>query len=231
MDIPIDVSTAVLKTERLILRAFAESDLADLYAYASVPGVGEMAGWPHHESIGASERILRSFIEEKEVFALYHKADRRVIGSLGLHKSWANEDDAYKGLKVKEIGYVLAKSYWGQGLIPEAVSAVIKYGFNTLGLEAFTCGHFSENSQSRRVIEKTGFQFVRQSEYYAKQLQRSFEDMKYILFKEARDTNPLANFDITEAHNCRVVLETKTVDGLQKSVEWLKNRVRLNGYD
>ncbi|MDR1328170.1 MAG: GNAT family N-acetyltransferase [Oscillospiraceae bacterium] len=181
MDIKTDVSGVNLETERLTLRPFAESDLSDFYAYASVPGVGEMAGWPHHESIATSERILRSFIDEKEVFAVYHKADRKVIGSLGLHRSWANEDEAYKALRVKEIGYVLAKEYWGQGLIPEAVSAVLEYGFDTLGAEAFTCGHFLENDQSRRVIEKCRFKFVKRSEYYSQQMRRSFEDMKYIL--------------------------------------------------
>ena len=188
MDIQTDVSNIVIETERLILKAFTEADLQDFYSYASIPGVGEMAGWRHHESIETSERILHSFIEEKEVFAVYHKSDRKVIGSLGLHKSWANEHEAYKELKVKEIGYVLSKDYWGQGLMPEAVNAVIDYGFETLGLEAFTCGHFSENSQSRRVIEKCGFRFTKQSEFYAKQLQRSFEDMKYILLREQRKT-------------------------------------------
>jgi len=49
-----DVSTVTLQTPRLILRGWRESDLADFYAYASVEGVGEAAGWPHHRSI--SER-------------------------------------------------------------------------------------------------------------------------------------------------------------------------------
>jgi len=181
MDIPIDVSGIRIETPRLILRAFEESDLPDFYAYASVPGVGEMAGWPHHASIETSREILRSFIDRKDVFALYHKADHKMVGSLGLHKSWADEDNAYKALKVKEIGYVLSKAYWGQGLMLEAVHAVIDYGFGTLGLEAFTCGHFAENNQSRRVIEKCGFQFVQHGEYYSEPLQRSFEDVKYIL--------------------------------------------------
>jgi RimJ/RimL family protein N-acetyltransferase/ubiquinone/menaquinone biosynthesis C-methylase UbiE len=194
MDIQIDISNIVIETERLILKAFTEADLQDFYAYASIPGVGEMAGWPHHESIETSERILHSFIEEKEVFAVHHKFDRKVIGSLGLHKSWANEDETYKDLKVKEIGYVLSKDYWGKGLMPEAVNAVIDYGFDILGLDAFTCGHFSENSQSRRVIEKCGFRFTKQSEFYTKQLQRSIEDMKYILLREQRKTNPLASY-------------------------------------
>lgn len=183
MDVLIDVSNVRIETERLILRAFEETDLADFFAYASVPGVGEMAGWPHHENIETSEQILRLFIEEKEVFAVYHKADRKVIGSLGLHNSWANEDHEYKQLKVKEIGYVLSKDYWGQGLIPEAVKAVIRYGFDTLGLEAFTCGHFTENSQSQRVIEKCGFRFVKQGKFYANQLGRNFGDMRYVIAK------------------------------------------------
>jgi ribosomal-protein-alanine N-acetyltransferase len=188
MDIDVDTTQIVIETGRLILRAFTESDLTDFYNYASVPGVGEMAGWPHHESIKTSEQILETFIEEKDVLAIYHKADKKVIGSLGIHRSWANNDDRYSDLKVKEIGYVLAKDYWGQGLMPEAVKSVIEYGFNTLGLEAFTCCHFVENDQSRRVIEKCGFTFVKYGEVYSNQLKRSFDDMRYILLRTSWNT-------------------------------------------
>ena len=183
MDIPIDVSTIHLETGRLMLRSFTEADLADFYAYASVPGVGEMAGWPHHDSLGTSRRILQLFIEGKDVLALYHKQDRKVIGSLGLHKSWANEEERFQNLRIKEIGYVLAKDYWGQGLMPEAVRALMDYGFQELGVQAFTCGHFLTNNQSRRVIEKCGFTWVRQGEYYSRQMQQTFSDLKYICFK------------------------------------------------
>ncbi|MFV0342597.1 MAG: GNAT family N-acetyltransferase [Anaerocolumna sp.] len=189
MDIQTGLPNVVLETDRLLLRAFTKDDLEDFFCYARVPGVGEMAGWPHHQSIETSEQIIHSFIEEKEVFAVYHKIDQKVIGSLGLHKSWAKEEEAYHNLRVKEIGYVLSKDYWGRGLIPEAVNAVLDYGFETLGLDAFTCCHFTENSQSRRVIEKCGFRFTKQSEFHARQLQRSFDDMKYILFKEQHKIN------------------------------------------
>lgn len=70
MNCTIDVSKIRLETERLVLRPFSGDDLDDLYEYASIPGVGEMAGWPHHESAETSKRILQSFIEKKEVFAL-----------------------------------------------------------------------------------------------------------------------------------------------------------------
>lgn len=194
MDICINTSLIVIETERLILRSFAESDLTDFFAYASVPGVGEMAGWPHHKTIDTSKQILQSFMEKNEVFALYHKVDGKIIGSLGLHKSWANEDEKYKHLKTKEVGYVLAKDYWGQGLVPEAVKFVMGYYFTNHGVEAFTCGHFKENNQSRRVIEKCGFEFVMESKYYSKQLDKNFDDMKYILIRS--EHSPI-NYNMT----------------------------------
>ena len=184
MDTKIDLSNIVLETDRLILRAFREDDLKDLYNYASVPGVGEMAGWPHHTSIEVSKEILNSFLKNKEVFALEHKTDKKVIGSLGIHNSWANEDEKFKDLKVKKIGYVLSKDYWGQGLMPEAVNKVLDYAFNMLGLDAISCEHFKDNLQSKRVIEKSGFKFVKEGKFTSNSLGKTFDEMEYILFKK-----------------------------------------------
>jgi len=106
MDIPFDVSNIIIETPRLTLRPFEAADLTDFFAYASVPGVGEMAGWPHHKTMEESRRILNRFLSEKKNFALFHKTDNKVIGSLGLHSSWTSRSDKYMNLKAKEIGYV-----------------------------------------------------------------------------------------------------------------------------
>jgi ribosomal-protein-alanine N-acetyltransferase len=164
MDIPFDVTKVTLETPRLLLRAFREEDAADFFAYASVPGVGEMAGWNHHESMEDTHRVLGMFLEEKNVFALVHKEDGRVIGSLGLHVSHT-AGTPFEPLRSKEIGYVLSKAYWGKGLMPEAVGEVIRYCFEELGAEVLTVGHFEGNDQSKRVIEKSGFTFWRS--YYS----------------------------------------------------------------
>ncbi|NMB95511.1 MAG: GNAT family N-acetyltransferase [Clostridiaceae bacterium] len=186
MDIPIDVTKVTIETDRLILRAWKETDINDFYEYASVDGVGEMAGWKHHDSIEVSREMLQSFISEKNVFAIVYKENNKVIGSLGLHESWANDESDYAHLKIKEIGYVLSKAYWGRGLMPEAVTAVIRFCFDKCKLDALTVSHFSSNNQSKRVIEKCGFTFVKQGEYYAKRLQLTLEDMKYILLNKDR---------------------------------------------
>ncbi len=114
-----------IETERLILRPFKQSDLNDFFEYASVEGVGELAGWQHHENKDISQRILDSFISEDKTFAICLKSNNKVIGSLGIEK-YGLEDKLteFNNLKGREIGYVLSKDYWGQGLMPEAVKAI-----------------------------------------------------------------------------------------------------------
>lgn len=184
MYVKISVKDLVLETERLILRPWRESDLADFYEYASVPGVGEMAGWPHHTSIEESKSILAHFLARENVFALVYKENNKVIGSLGFHPSWTDSLEAYKDLRISEIGYVLSKDYWGRGLMAEAVRKVIAYFFENDLVDAFTVGHYSFNNQSRRVIEKCGFQYVKTENYTSEQTGKTYESLKYILHRK-----------------------------------------------
>jgi len=184
MDTSVDISAIHIITRRLVLRPIAMDDLADVYAYASVPGVGEMAGWKHHESMEETEAILQSMIAQKEALAVVYKADQKMIGTLGLHPVGEEETEAYPQYRMREIGYVLSKAYWGQGLMPEAVRAVIRYCFDTLKLDGLSCCHFLENSQSRRVIEKCGFRYFTQGKFVAKRLNKTFDDIHYILLRE-----------------------------------------------
>ena len=158
MNAKFEINEFVIETERLILRPFRQSDLQDFYEYASVPGVGEMAGWNHHESIEKSQEILELFIKEDKTFAIVLKENNKVIGSIGVEQ-YGLEDKLteFNGYYGREIGYVLSKDYWGQGIMPEAVSAVIDYLFNNLQLDFLTCGYYDFNSQSKRVQEKCGF--------------------------------------------------------------------------
>jgi ribosomal-protein-alanine N-acetyltransferase len=137
MNADFKINGVKIETDRLILRPFKQSDLNDFYEYASVEGVGEMAGWMHHESPEKSQQILNLFINEDKTFAICLKQNDKVIGSLGVEEYGMEEAltefHAYKG---REIGYVLSRDYWGMGIMPEAVNAVINYLFNDLGLSS-----------------------------------------------------------------------------------------------
>ena len=181
MDVTVNISNKYIETERLVLRPWKETDLDNLYEYASVEGVGEMAGWRHHASKEVSRSILQSFMARNNVFAIVNKSNVKVIGSLGFHYSWANDETKYANLRSKEIGFVISKDYWGQGLTVEAVKAVIDYCFNEVELDILTCGHFAANYQSKRVIEKCGFSFVGTSSFYSQQMEQIFDDNRYML--------------------------------------------------
>ncbi len=163
MNAEIDISNTQLKTDRLLLRSFEEKDLDDLYTYASVDGVGQMAGWSPHKDKTESGKILDMFIQGKKTFALVYEG--HVIGSLGIEMYNEQKYPELSALRCREIGYVLSKAYWGQGFMPEAVKEVIRYLFEEIGLDAVMCGHFLFNTQSRRVIEKTGFHFYAENTF------------------------------------------------------------------
>ncbi len=148
----------IIKTNRLILRPFKLQDLDDFFEYASVEGVGERAGWPHHKTKEETLIILKRFIEHDNTFAICLKENNKVIGSLGIEK-YGMEDvlSEFFDYQGREIGFVLSKNYWGQGLMPEAVKAVIAYLFNEKKLDFITCGYFSLNVQSKKVQKKCGF--------------------------------------------------------------------------
>lgn len=159
----IDITNVVLTTDRLTLRPWRESDLNDFYEYARVDGVGQMAGWNPHRNVEESKTILSHFIEGKHVFALEHQG--KVIGSLGIEQYSEENYPELDALLGREIGYVLSKDYWGQGLMPEAVKAVNHWLFNDEKLDFIIVGHFEQNGQSRRVIEKCGFRYIKNTKF------------------------------------------------------------------
>ena len=56
-----------------------------------------------------------------------------------------------------ELGYWLGEPFWGRGYMPEAAHALMKRGFETLGMTRIWCGYYDGNEKSKRVQEKLGF--------------------------------------------------------------------------
>lgn len=147
----------VLKTERLTLRPWRESDAESLYQYASDPDVGPIAGWPVHTSVAESLEVIRKVLCGAECYALCLGEDGPAIGVVELklngHTDMTERDDEC------ELGYWLGKPYWGQGLMPEAAGELIRHGFEDLGMRAIWCGYYDGNAKSKRVQEKLGFAY------------------------------------------------------------------------
>ena len=144
-----------IMTKRLALRPFADEDAGDLYEYAKDPRVGPPAGWPPHKSRAESLEIIRTVFAVPHTFAVVDRASGKVIGSAGFTGKVRPELPAPND----ELGYALSADFWGRGLMPEAVSELLRYAFEEMGLSCVWCSHYADNLRSRRVIEKSGFSF------------------------------------------------------------------------
>ena len=145
----------ILETQRLILRAWQNNDLRDYHEFASDEQIGMMAGFKPHESLLESQIMLNIFMIQNKSWAIYHKQDNKVIGYIGLHPDTKRSNR----IRCLSIGYSLNRKYWGLGIMVEASQAVMAYVFDNLKLDLLTIYHYTDNDQSRRVIEKLGFRY------------------------------------------------------------------------
>lgn len=154
---PIDVNHIHIETPRLLLDPLCEGYLEDMHQILSDPAVSDLAGFPLCRTLEDSRVRMERCLQKKDTLAVLRKDTGKLVGILTLQGRSLEEypiPSAYAG---REMGFFLARSCWGQGLMPEAVRAVCQYCYETLGFDYITCGHFPRNGQSARVIEKCGF--------------------------------------------------------------------------
>ena len=138
-----------IRTERLLLRPFRSGDVGDVFAFASDPEWGRYLEVPHPYARRDAEefvaRVTTSHTDEKLRWAIVHAG--KASGFLNLT---VESPDA------AEVGYGIARPLWGQGLVSEAVAAVITHGFESLGISRIYAFAAVENEASWRVMEKLG---------------------------------------------------------------------------
>lgn len=147
-------------TERLSFRRWREEDAEEMFRWAQDPDVGPNAGWPPHTGPDVSLFVIRRFIENDYLEnALILKETGKPIGCLGIKFGNRCGSPAKDTTDEAELGCWLAKPYWGQGIMPEAVREALRHCFEYLGCKAVWWGYYAFNSQSKRVQEKCGFTY------------------------------------------------------------------------
>ncbi|GEM_PF-143535 len=149
---------SVLQTGRLILRPWEESDAENLYKYAKDPAIGPPAGWKPHESVEESREIIKNVLNGPEAYAVCLKEDGKPIGAIELMLGGSSVNEL-KNNDECELGYWIAKPFWGQGLIPEAAKELLRRAFEDLEISKVWCGYYDGNEKSKRVQEKLGFKY------------------------------------------------------------------------
>jgi ribosomal-protein-alanine N-acetyltransferase len=148
-----------LETERLLLRELKSTDAEAMYRYLSDPEVTRYLATQPHRSLKQTQdlvKFLASLFQKGEGFrwGITLKAGDAagvVIGTCGYH-AWAK--DHFRA----EIGYELAHAYWGQGIMAEAMEALLAFGFEQMTLHRVEAMVLVGNRASARFLEKLGFQ-------------------------------------------------------------------------
>ncbi|MBI4854445.1 MAG: GNAT family N-acetyltransferase [Acidobacteria bacterium] len=157
----------ILETNNLLLRSLASEDLESVVKLNSDPEVvkyitgGEPM--PREQTLARFNFYLEH--QEKHQFAIWaviNKEDSLFIGLCGLQFLENTEN--------VEVGYRLARAFWGKGLATEAAKACINYGFNKLSLPEIVAVIDPENIASHKVIEKVGLKYEKMAYFYAKDL-------------------------------------------------------------
>jgi ribosomal-protein-alanine N-acetyltransferase len=145
----------VLRSERLVLRELREDDARALFAVRSDAEVMRLVRRPLARSEEDALAVIRLVAQQRAERSSLHWAitrpdDDTLIGMIGL---WRFIPEHFRA----ELGYLLARSHWGQGLMSEAVNAAVEHAFHTLELHSVEAHTNPANAGSIRVLEKCGF--------------------------------------------------------------------------
>lgn len=138
-----------LVTDRLVLRPLTLADAPDVRRLVGVPEVaGATADIPFPFEDGMAEAWIAS-IDPADPATFGITCGGALVGAIGLQVDRANQR--------AELGYWLGLAHHGRGYATEAGRAVLRHGFETLGLERIWATHLGRNPSSGRVLDKLGF--------------------------------------------------------------------------
>lgn len=144
----------IIKTKRLQLRALKPSDAPLFSKYADDWDIAQMTGsLPHPFPLLTAEvKVLMMLSQKRRGLALPYAVTldgKDMIGVMDLFRRHKTAD--------YELGYWIARPYWGRGYAPEAARALMTEAENTLNISRFIAGVFADNPASMRVLTKIGF--------------------------------------------------------------------------
>ena len=159
-----------LETERLTLREVRDSDVNEMFRLRSDPRILEFLDRKADETLEDVaifiRRITESRLKNEDItWAICKKGEDKLLGDICY---WRLVPEHHRA----EIGYAMQPEHWGNGIITEAVRAVVDYGFNVMNLHSIEANVNPTNASSIKVLEKNGFVregYFKENYYYSGQ--------------------------------------------------------------
>jgi len=143
----------MLRGERSIVRPWRDGDQRSLALHANNPNVARQLRdrFPDPYTLNDARHFIDSATAARPILNFAITIDGEPVGGIGF--SPGTDVERYSA----EIGYWLGESYWGRGIMPEAVHLVSQYAFERCDLLRLFALPFADNAQSIRVLEKAGY--------------------------------------------------------------------------
>ena len=152
------LGTKIIETGRLVLRPFVPEDAAAMFRnWASDPEVTRYLTWPAHETAEVTALVLRDWCRHYSDEAFYQWAIvprdlGEPIGSIAVVASNSQANWV-------ELGYCIGKAWWHQGMVSEALNALIPFFFEQVGVGRIQARHDPRNPHSGAVMRKCGMRW------------------------------------------------------------------------
>jgi ribosomal-protein-alanine N-acetyltransferase len=180
------LGTKRMETERLILRPFTREDAQAMFDnWANDPEVTKYLTWPAHDSLGVTQWVLNEWVQgyEKPDFyqwAIVPKDYGQPVGCISVVEK---RDD----VQWMEIGYCMGKQWWGKGIMPETLKAVMTYLFEEVGVLRLQACHDVRNPNSGAVMRKCGMTYEGTLRQYTRNNQGICDVSVYSILKAEYD--------------------------------------------
>jgi len=145
----------LLSTERLLLRQIGREDVTGVFSLRSDKRIMQFIDRPLLQSIDDAYELIQKTDDSLSAndgitWGISLKNDTQLIGTIGF---WRIAKEHYRA----EIGYLLHPDFQGKGMMREALTAVLDYGFRTMGLHSVEANVNPANSASRKLMESNNF--------------------------------------------------------------------------
>lgn len=148
--------TQSIETPRLLLRPFTLDDAEPMFRnWASDEAVTKHLTWPPHASVEVSKAVLTDWIAHYPEPAFYNWA-------IVLKENGPEPIGSIAAVQIQEktrcasMGYCVSRAHWGKGIMVEALSALIGFFFDEVGINRVEADHDPNNPASGRVMQKAG---------------------------------------------------------------------------
>lgn len=150
--------------DKYMLRDIEVKDTSDLYEYGTDNEVIKFLSWGPYVDISEAAYSIKHYFLKRPLYnlpvgyAIIDLDNNKMIGTVDFHTIIKDG--------VVEAGYCLNRKYWNKGIMTKALRKLLEVGFYYHGYQKIIIGHANDNLGSKRVIEKNGFIFELEKDYY-----------------------------------------------------------------